>query len=136
MNYDLPNSKIFKPLKPSHSGGIQTLLKHGACSLMRDWTILIEAEFSLETDCRNCRTELPINIGLTKHWIVVASQQRYFTGKQADQDINFNKYPQCNKSVQISGIILSLEQLLPRKFIKMTTEEDKILVLEMMLKKR
>jgi len=121
MEFALPARTSFSYSKPSKIGSIQLLLSHGACSLMRDWTILIEAEFALKSDCDHCKTTLPISIGLTKHWIVIASQQRYFTGANESERAS---WPLCNKSVQVSGKILTLEQIIPRRAVQLSVSDD------------
>lgn len=117
----LPSNKSFsysKALKCQNK--LQNLLEHGANSLMRDWQLIVEGEFSFEKDCDFCSSELPMSMGLTKNWIVIASQQRSFTSAKQSE----NSFPFCRKAVRTTGVFITLEQIVPRTFWTLAVDGD------------
>ena len=131
MEFPLPSHKNFsylsiKNLKntsknKSSPNRITHLLKHGVNSIMQDWNILIEHDFILNNSCSHCTSKLPISIGLTKNWLIIASQQKFYTNLK---DGERNGWPFCNRGVKLAGRILNLENIIPRTKIKISLGQN------------
>ena len=88
---------------------------------MQDWNILIEHDFILNNSCSHCTSKLPISIGLTKNWLIIASQQKFYTNLK---DGERNGWPFCSRGVKLAGRILNLENIIPRTKIQMSLGQN------------
>ena len=118
MNFTLPSDKTFKYSQPQKNplNPLQNLLKTGSSTIMRDWEIIAENTFKIASNCQHCQSKSAIHIGLTKNWVVVASEQKYFTSAR---EVDRCSWPICNKAIKLSGKILNLESIMPRNKVTM-----------------